>query len=290
LFTIGKKRRELKREELTVFDRIETIAYCYELTGILRLCAYVLSKRKAPFEGLESKESILKHFKQLGLSNNDRENIRLIRNAHSHKFSIIENGIVTSEGKKIEVDIITNLQERVEKIFSWWFTIFVFNLIFIPRLGLLVLMGLYISINNNKDEWDEYGKGLEIFFSDIVEENRREKEKKKSKWKYKISRLKYKIKIFLKYRVLNKVGIKTKDDFFFENATFVMTRLEHHIGRLIQDVKYVLSRVDSEEDKVVLEKLANWLEKNETEIAEVVDFQRAHPEEFQEKLMKWKSK
>lgn len=290
LFSLVRKRKGKKDDDLTVFDRIEAISFFYETVETLKPGAYLLSQRKASFDGLNSKDSILKYFKQLGLSNNDRNNIRLIRNADSHKFSIKNNSIVTVDGDEIEIDEIEVLQKKVEHIFSWWATFFVTNMLFIPKLGLLTLMGVYLSINNNKDEWEKYSKGIELFFADIIDEQKKEKEKEERKLRNRIKRLRAKIRIFLIYKVLRKIGINKDKDFFFNNASFIMGRLEYHLQCFIKEVDDIIINIKDEGDKKSIQKLSKWLEKHRQDIAEIVNFQIDHPDKFQDRLDKWRSK
>jgi len=82
------ERIKMEERTLTPIDKLKTIATFYETPTIFSLLVFLKTNRKIQIEKIykwESK-SILPHLKDLGISKEDIEHIRLIRNAVSHKY------------------------------------------------------------------------------------------------------------------------------------------------------------------------------------------------------------
>lgn len=163
----------LKKKEKNISDKMKSISIFYELSSFFRLGSYLLNGRKAPIHSLKNPQKIFKAFKEIGIDFNT-DKIRLIRNAASHKFSIRDKWLV-DEGNKdiIEVNEIDKIYLKLKKVFNWYMNYIFFHSYYIPKFGLLLLHTAYHEITENRQEYNDYYKGVKLVAPDIF--NKRKK-------------------------------------------------------------------------------------------------------------------
>lgn len=163
------------------YNIVEAIGVSFESAPILRLCAHLLSERKAGLHEMGQNPAILKHFRQLGLSHTDAENIRKIRNCADHKHSLTSDSIILEDDTIISFEACENLLDKYESILMWWMNCIVFSLFYIPRFTILLISSIVKVYEEHGDEMKSYGEGMQIFFADYMKENAKKQQKRKRK-------------------------------------------------------------------------------------------------------------
>ncbi|AFM05900.1 hypothetical protein Fleli_3582 [Bernardetia litoralis DSM 6794] len=171
-----------KGKVLTPMDKISRIASFYETPTIFAFLVFLKTNNKVQIEKIYQWDSknILSHLKDLGISSEDVECIRLIRNASSHKYRIIDNSILLEDGGRVSIDKIHEIYETITMITDWWTTFIFSNIIYNPTFAFLSIYGMFVYFNDNIENHENMIEGYKSFFP-TIERKEQEKEEAKNK-------------------------------------------------------------------------------------------------------------
>ncbi|HEY0087583.1 MAG TPA: hypothetical protein VGB37_02000 [Candidatus Lokiarchaeia archaeon] len=161
----------VKRNLETVTDKMNSIALTWEIASFFKLPAFLLSNCRAPIENLNEASSIFKYFKSSGLLSCKIDEIRLIRNANSHKFSISKGYLIYNDGGcevKITTAQIDIIYVQLYNLSSWWPTFVLYQLLYIPKFGIIFIYSIIDKILKNKEKIKDYVDGLKEFVPNSI--------------------------------------------------------------------------------------------------------------------------
>lgn len=256
---IESQRNQKNARNKTVIDKISGIADMYEAVYLLRFPAYLISKRKADFKKLEEPNAILSHFKFAGITTQFKDQLRIVRNAKSHSYEIENDCIVNNKGEKITVKEIEELHEKFELVFSWWLTFVAFSLWFYLKFAVVVVLAIYSSISKNAVSWEAFGKGITIFYSDMIEERNEAKAKEEPIKKNNILDFFKRIKIPFWKKATVPSRKHTKTPMIIENLPTIIDGLEFQLASVINDLMVLEGKLEYSEDQVNIRHFTEWL-------------------------------
>jgi len=271
--------KQKKYNNTSTIETIEKISNLYELTTILKYPAYLLSRQKTNYNNLNTPSSILKYFNKFGLSKNCINNLRLIRNADSHKFTINEDKIILEDNSSLNALEIENLYNNYNNIITWWITLSFTILFSLPKFSLLVTIGIYASLSNNKEDWEKFGKGFKHFFKDQLNDEDRSKHKKITFSKKVLKKSK---NIYIKYKkyLIKRFRPKEKENTSKVNASVLVNKLKIILNLLGDEISNISKMLTNDYDKKNLDKIAIWLLNPKNILHKLIDSFEHDPETF----------
>lgn len=155
-FALGKMKTGAKVEHedpnVAVRPALDRIAKFWEAAPALRFYTYYLTGRKAPYDKLIKPISVLSKFKQLGLSANDADTIRKLRNATYHPGNFKSGFVLSDEGKTIcEIPRVFELVKLIDDINRWVMMMTFYLVIHNPRFTLTAISLLNYEYFNKKE-------------------------------------------------------------------------------------------------------------------------------------------
>ena len=262
-----------------IYQKIDFISTFWEVSAYYKFPAYLISNLQVPLPSLKNKQSIFCHFHQLGFDTKMIEEIRLIRNAKNHKFTIKSDSIVYSHNEKlieISFDRILLVYNNLDDLFSWWSTFLLITVYYLPSFGILFLYAIYIKANNNVDLINDYSKGLKNVFPNIkqaINENRTETLKEKITKIYKN----------IKYRIVNILYRKNMfQEFLLQNSKYIISRLIYHSANIENHFHEIATKLAYPDDKASFEKMSYWFKNIKHKISSIDndEFYKAFSERF----------
>lgn len=236
--------------------------------------AYLLSERKFQINKNSGFLAVLKYFKKVGITSTDISELRLIRNAGSHKYTLDSNYIYWDKDK-IELKKIDELYLKFERVLSWDFSFFIHAIYTIPKFSILVLISAFISFTKNSADWKEYFKGLEIFYKDILAEIRNQ-ETQKRKENETVAANK---NVTLQNRY--KEQIET-NQFILNNTVSIFKSIKGQTSTLRKLINEICSRLTSQEEKQILLKFEAFLDSAIMKFDYIIDLPINKPDQFKD--------
>lgn len=169
---------EVRTKEENIHKNMSTIALHWEISSFYTLPAYLLSDLRVPIKSLTNKKSIFSQLREFGFDPKTIEDIRIIRNAKNHKFTVKRNTILLSDGnenKEITMERINEIRNKLETFSSWWLTFLTTQFLYLPSFGLLSIYTFYNKAKSNIEFSKEYADGLLKVFPDLKEIIEKEK-------------------------------------------------------------------------------------------------------------------
>lgn len=266
----GRRNKAIK--EPTVVDKIIFIADIYECLSMLQIPAYLLSSRRSQYGNLLSQEGILSQFKHFDLSAKDIDQLRLLRNATSHKYTIEDDKIVAKkDGTRISIAVIDYLHEKRNEITSWWMTFALYNLSCMPKYSILTALGVYASINDNSVEWNSYWNGIQQFFGDVIVQQKKEKEEKEKTLSTRIRKVKRRVRRIIRYKVLKPFEDKGEQSYVERNFPMIAERILYHWEYLFAEIEGLATNLTNEMDRDRILKISKTIKKNFPEYKEFLE-------------------
>lgn len=150
-------KKEIGEDSDGLIFKIAAISAFWETRYLFKFPAYLLSKKRFDIYNSKERKSILQYFKFSGLSKNDIENIRRIRNAHFHPFTF-RNGVLINDRNEEVVDFekISLIYEKIGKLCNWWLSTLIFLFYYNPHFAIIVFFSAVDEIWNNKQLYKEY--------------------------------------------------------------------------------------------------------------------------------------
>ena len=244
----------------------------FELSGLFILPAMLLSNRRLNLNTVKNPQSVLAHLKVLGLNSKDADNIRLIRNAVSHRYTFEEEHIVWEENR-ISFATIHELSLKLGHLMSWNVTLIFYSLFLVPKFGMLVAASIYTSMKNNYGEWIQYLNGLGIFYRDLVEESRMEKENTKEN----------KVK-----KPKQDAPVQNGETFIIQNISLISDRLKYHMNSIAGVISELHNLIESPEEKETLQNTEHRLREGGNFMETILKKLQVHHEIFSEFLIETK--
>ncbi len=276
LMDSGRRQQNVKK--YTVMDKISDIADMYECTSMLQLPAYLLSQRKAKYEKLVDPLTILSHFKKSYLTSKNKDQLRLLRNNISHKFTIENDEIITPKGERISIADIEELHQKFDQITSWWMTFTIYTLWDMPMFGFLVILGMFSTIKDKSSAWDAFIKAIKFFYGDIIDEMQQKKEEEEKTKHTKYRRLRKDFKHLVQYKILKEFHDRKTNKFLENNVSIIMERLAYHLHYFTSELGQISGKLDNVEDQERIKNFSDWINGIYSKIEEVNEIFREHPE------------
>jgi hypothetical protein len=254
--TSYSERKRMEKKDKSLPDKLKSIADIYELSGVFTLAAVLLNKGNLKPSNLKNSKSVLSHLKLLDLNSKDIQNIRLIRNASSHKYTF-ENKQIVWEDNYISFAIIDDLSKKLDNVLSWYFTIIIYSLIFIPKFGILTLLCIITEMDKNNDDWQEYVNSLNFFYNEILTEIRIAKENSQKKK--------------IKEKQTSPIENKKAYIFLMENFSIIFERLNWHLNSIADLFSQITQSIDSIEEKELSDKIGKWFKRHASSYTEALE-------------------
>lgn len=169
--TITKILTSLPLKKNDLKSKMKIIEILWETSSQFKFLAFILSKGKNKTENFTKPEQIYKYFKMLGLTSQQVQEMRIIRNMSCHKFHLDGQFLVQEyEGKLERIEI-----EKIEPIFDKVYSISILNinfllsqLLFMPVFGALALYAVITDAKNNMKEIGEYFNSILQFLDEEI--------------------------------------------------------------------------------------------------------------------------
>lgn len=135
---------------VAVLPAQQRVAKFYEAAPALRFYAFYLTGKKTPYTKLKESRTVLKCFKPFGLTSDDVDIIRKLRNAEYHA-GYSSDGYVTSDtGEQICThEKVLSLVDKIDEINRWVTMMTIYLLIHNPRFTLITLSLLTYEYRHN---------------------------------------------------------------------------------------------------------------------------------------------
>ncbi|MBD3342592.1 MAG: hypothetical protein GF353_26060 [Candidatus Lokiarchaeota archaeon] len=259
----------IKKEVETITDKMNTIAMTWEISSFFKLPAYLLSGCRAPIRNLSEHSSIFKHLKPFGFSSNDIDNIRLIRNAKNHKFTISKGCLIFDDnGASIQIECseIERIYDNLEKMSSWWLTFIVNGILYIPKFGILFCYTILEKMLKNKRRIKNYVDGLSDFVPEsIINPKVKLSLTERIKKQYRILKKKFRR---TKHNILYKDHYKL---FFFTHGNYIFKRLAFHLEYISNEMEKISNSLTDDNDKLNFKKISSWFKDNSEPLSNISD-------------------
>lgn len=262
--------RDSKKNSEGPFDKMKILAKLYEVTHLYKLAAYLFSKQNDPYGGfsVENKDKVYKYLKGLGISKQDSNNLRLIRNSVNHLPKLQEGEVLFESGEKMTIQEVDDLYLKMNTLFSWWATILGTSLYFMPKFGIIVLFTGVKEVQKNKSP-DNFTNTMSLFFPDYkVQQDKRKEKKYKRKAERRTFKYRFKNKIrTLKWKILTKyytVLGKNKfifDRFYRDNFDEISQHLIRHSSEIADEFFRLASGSKEENVKNQYQVTGEWFAK-----------------------------
>ena len=155
-FALGKMKTGAKigHEDPNVAVRpaLDRIAKFWEAAPALRFYAFYLTGRKAPYEKMTEPKTVLKNFKNLGLSASDAILLRKLRNAAYHPGNFKNGRVLSDKDEDIcEIPKVFELVKIIDDINRWVMMMTFYLAIHNPPFTLTVISLLNYEYFNKKE-------------------------------------------------------------------------------------------------------------------------------------------
>jgi len=289
LIDIVRKAKNSNRQE--ILYKLDFISDFYESIEVFKFPTTLICYDSVNINCFSSKDSILKHLKNFGLTNIDINNIRLIRNSINHKFLVNDEFLITEKQKKIPTSEINRLYELIENISSWLTTFTFRSFYLIPKFGFISIMTFYSDITENEILWEKHVTGIKTFYKDFINQVKSAKETdhtKKKSLKKRFRKIKRKAIYFIKYKILKRKKRNPLPDNFHELFFKLLDRLYFHSTTIYGEINNLSLKMDNNIIQNTIMKVADWINKKSIVIKEIKEYFIEHPDEindlFEDKL------
>lgn len=269
--TSYSERKRMEKKDKSLPDKLKSIADIYELSGVFTLAVVLLNKGKLKLTNLKSSKAVLSHLKLLGLTSKDIENIRLVRNASSHKYTF-KNKQIVWKSNSISFGVIDDLSQKLDNLLNWNSTIIIYSLIFIPEFGILTILCIVTEMSNYSGDWEEYVNGLDLFYNEILTEMRITKENSAKK--------------NIKRKQTRPIDNKSANMFLIENISIINERIIWHLNSIANLFSQLTQSIESIEEKELSDKIGKWFTKQASSFTEVLKEIKDRPDELSEYFLK----
>lgn len=257
LINISYKTKGKKLEdEKDLSEKMTNIAGLYEVSSLFSLTAYILSEGELKVDHLHNPypQAVLKRLNTLGLSKEDREDIRIIRNAESHKFNLGSKSIYY-DGKEIMLSRIDELYLLLNDLMNWNLSIYIYAFFLMPKFGMLVSVSIYLQYMKYGEEWNEFYDGILSYYKSFFEEY-------KKKEGQRTTEKKASIKPSIQSKVKKESRKQNSIEFFVENYEIIFNRLSYHANSITDMLHELHDKIQSHDEKQVITKVELWMRKN----------------------------
>lgn len=247
--------------------KTKAIASIFEMSPIFSLASHLVSERKVILKPGSEYLRILKHLQVFGVTERDRNDIRLLRNAISHKYSF-DGEFMIYDQNGISLSRIDELYLKLDRLLSWNLTFFIYSLIYVPKFGVLIVFVLFQHMDKFNKEWQEYFKGIQIFLKNEFEQVREEKERRK------MEGAQFAVK---RKKEGKKVTGEDMMKFVFKNIDLIAERWKHHVSSVANFLKDLHDKLDSSAEKDALIKASEWIKAQQEILIQVRDHYKENP-------------
>lgn len=267
----------------TYIKQLNTIALFYEIPGIFKLAAYLLSEGKAPIYSLNGPQNIYTHFKNLNIKF-DVDQIRKIRNAIDHRYSFDNDWLLDKKGKKVATLLeIQILHKKFVFILKWWKAFLFTNLFCLPKFAASTLLFCLFEIDNNFDEYKRAYNGLQKFAPHLFERKKKILNTLQKEPVTLIEKVKTKVGVVLgKWISSNldlKIQISQNKKEVPEQYNSDLGKIESNLKRQFEQLRIHLKRMRinliNGHDINNLQDTLNWLDEIEISLIEKIHNQKA---------------
>lgn len=135
---------------VAVLPALRRVAKFYEAAPALRFYAFYLTGKKTPYAKLKESRAVLKCFKSFGLTFDDVEIIRKLRNAEYHP-GYSSDGFVTSDTDEqiCTHEKVLSLVDKIDEINRWVIMMTIYLIIHNPRFTLMIVSLLTYEYRHN---------------------------------------------------------------------------------------------------------------------------------------------
>ena len=161
-----------KKDVDDLYKKITHISVQWEISVIYKFAAFLLSGLKAPLSSITDKKAIFSHLKEFGFTAKIIEEMRFIRNAKNHKFTVSGDSILIKDGDEdvlISFKRIDEIHKITESFSSWWLTFITTQIFYSPSYGVLAIYSLFNKAKSNKEFIKEYSEGIKYLFPNITQ-------------------------------------------------------------------------------------------------------------------------
>lgn len=151
-------------------EQIKELAGAYEHLDQLKFISYLLSQKRIDIGNLKKQEQILKYLKVLGLSSNEVNLFRLLRNANNHKIYFKDNKCILDENNEITIEEIGILYEKIKSYFKYIKSVLLCSLLNIPRFTLYTLIIFLNTQEEFNKKHEDIGKSFSSFYPNLLED------------------------------------------------------------------------------------------------------------------------
>lgn len=264
LFEVSySEKNSAEKSERRLPEKMKSITNTFELSGLFTLSAILLSEGKLNLSNLKNSQSVLFHLKSVGLNPKDTNNMRLIRNAASHKYTFEDEQIVC-EKTRVSFKTIDELGPKLAQLMSWNLTLIFYSLFLVPKFGILAALSIYVHIKNNDGDWMQYMNGLRVFYCDLIKEAKIANEKAEQ-------------------NNAETAGpeecIESSKIFIMQNLQTISERSNYHLNSIADTFSQLSDQIDSDE-KETCQKIETWLRKGGNFMEVVSKECQEHPEKI----------
>src|SRR5438094_3285721 len=250
-------------------SEIDFIAVFWEVSCLFAFPAYLLSRRRIPLQSLGETKAVLKHFGGFGIASKDIENMRRIRNAKSHKFTIRNGRLVgKTDNSPIAIDRteIAMLSDKLGDLFQWYFRFVLGQTFCIPKFGLLLIYTICEKASRDIDDLNAYIEELQTEFlpQGALERNR------KQGWKDRLRKVGQKIKVKIPIPLLQKDQVS---EFLLEHRGLLIEKAKDHAKDVASELRNLSDQLTNPKDK----EMFLWLSKYVIAFGEVMDALTSQP-------------
>jgi len=248
-------------------DEIDFIAVFWELSSVFKLAAYLLSRKSVRLSGLGDTKAILKYFRPFGILRTDIDQMRQIRNARYHRFTIRKGKLITNSEtspKEIDKTEIAALSEKLENLCSWYFRFVLGAALCIPKFGFLLIYTIFESANRDVDALRSYIEELE---TDLLPRSALHPTKR-APWNDRFR------DAWRKLRFKNPLGLFKKDplaEFFSEHRQLLTEKAKEHSKDVASELCHISDQLVNPKDKEMLV----WLSKYAITFGELLNSRKS---------------
>lgn len=264
IMTLAAHREELYKPEKNAQEKMRFIAVCYELASLFRLGAFLLTSRRAPIDSLQNPMKIFKTYKRLGIDF-PPDKMRLIRNAISHRFTVLEDKILDQDDNEVvSITELNSIYEKLFLVFTWYPQVLMNFGWWIPKFGLLIGNTIYYEITENKPKYQSYYSGLKLIMPESAPKEE-VKEIKEPTFAPGLRGFFQKVRYRLTKPLVFKIDaeIRLSKNYHHDKPKYRsnLLQIESHLGRQIDQICDHLEgfQLDNEDDIRRIKKTIGWL-------------------------------
>lgn len=249
--------------------KAKAIASMYEISSMFSFMVLLLTKQKVIIKPGSDSQQILKHFRTLGLTTRDRDDLRIIRNAISHKNSF-DGEYLIFENERVAIARVDQLYYKLNDLMNWNLNLILYSLLYIPKFGILVALEIFLHLDKFNSEWQRYFDGVKSFYKTELEKLREEKAKRKAGKKIKRKR--------------TPEELKARDEevqkFIIGNIELIADRWRHHAISLANLLNEMDDKISTDDERKSLIHVSNWIRSHENLFVEIRDQYKADPQKY----------